>query len=252
MLNIVIPMAGRGRRFLEAGFRLPKPLIPVDGVPVIEYVIANLRPARSHRFIFLCLAEHIAAHGLDAILQRLAPGCAVLPVNEVTGGAACTVLLAKDLIDNGEPLMIANSDQLVDADIDAYLDAAGEADGLIMTMRADDPKWSFVRLDGAGRAVEVAEKRVISNEATVGVYNFRRGCDFVEAAEGMIGKGLRVNGEFYVAPVYNELIAAGRSIAVYNVGAEFDGMYGLGIPADLDRFAKLNIAGKILKKGGRP
>jgi hypothetical protein len=105
-----------------------------------------------------------------------------------------------------------------------------------MTMTADDPKWSFVGLDGARRVTRVAEKQVISHEATVGIYNFRRGRDFVRGAEAMIAKDLRVNGEFYVAPVYNELIAEGARVAIYNVGREGAGMYGMGIPDDLERF----------------
>lgn len=247
MLNIVVPMAGRGRRFAEAGYAEPKPLIPLAGAPVIEYVVRNLRPRRPHRFVFLCLAEHLAAYGLRALLARLAPGCEVLPVEKLTDGAASTVLLARDLIDCGEPLMIANSDQLADADMEAYLSAADGLDGLIMTMRASDPKWSFVRLGPGGLVAEVAEKKVLSGEATVGVYNFARGSDFVRAAEEMRRKDLRVNGEFYVAPVYNELIAGGKRVGIYNVGAEFDGMYGLGIPEDLRRFEAAGLAARFLK-----
>ena len=251
MLNIVIPLAGKGSRFLAAGFNTPKPLIAVDNAPVISYVIANLTPAQPHRFIFLCLAEHLARHGLARVLEDLAPGCVIIPVTEVTAGAACTVLLARGYINNPEPLMIANGDQLVDTDIDLYLRSMGNADGLIMTMRADDPKWSFVRLDGRGRVIEVAEKKVVSNEATVGIYNFRHGSYFVDAAEQMLKKDLRVNGEFYVAPVYNEMAAKGREIIIFSAGGEFDGMYGLGIPADVERFAELNIARRFLKGAPR-
>lgn len=251
MLNIVIPLAGKGSRFLAAGFKTPKPLITVDKVPVISYVIANLTPAQPHRFIFICREEHIAGHGLARVLEELAPGCVIIPITEVTAGAACTVLLARDYIDNTDPLMIANSDQLVDADIDLYLKSMKDADGLIMTMTACDPKWSFVRLDGAGRVVEVAEKKVVSNEATVGIYNFRQGSYFVEAAEQMIKKDLRVNGEFYVAPVYNEMVAKGLEIIIFSAGSEFDGMYGLGIPADVERFAGMNIAKRFLKGAPR-
>jgi dTDP-glucose pyrophosphorylase len=148
------------------------------------------------------------------------------------------VLLARELIDTDDPLMLANSDQWVDVDIDRYLDGMERqrADGLIMTMTASDPKWSFVGLDQAGMATRVVEKEVISDEATVGIYNFRRGRDFVRAADGMIARNLRVNGEFYVAPVYNELIGEGARVAIHNVGREGAGMYGLGVPADLERF----------------
>jgi NDP-sugar pyrophosphorylase family protein len=238
MLNIVVPMAGRGSRFAEVGFRDPKPLIPVHGMPMIELVIRNLTPRVPHRFTFICLREHVEAYHLDDKLRGYAPGARVIPIDGVTAGAACTVLLARSIIDDGDPLMIANCDQWCDVSIDDYLatmDAAA-ADGLIMTMTADDPKWSFVRLGADGTPAEVVEKQVVSNEATVGLYNYRRGCDFVHAADAMIAADERVNNEFYVAPVYNRVIAAGGRIALHNIGADFAGMYGLGTPADLSRF----------------
>jgi NDP-sugar pyrophosphorylase family protein len=248
MLNIVVPMAGRGSRFADAGYGLPKPLIPVNGRPMTEVVINNLRPSRAHRFIFLCLKEHIDQYGIDEKLKNWSPGCEVLTVGTVTEGAACTVLLARDLINDDAPLMITNCDQWVDVRMDDYLAELdrSRADGLIMTMRADDPKWSYVRLDARGEPCEVVEKQVVSNEATVGIYNYRKGADFVSAAESMIAKGLRVNGEFYVAPAYNEMIALGMKIAIYNIGAELDGMYGLGIPSDLSTFEALPVSGKAV------
>jgi NDP-sugar pyrophosphorylase family protein len=238
MLNVVMPMAGRGKRFSDAGFTTPKPLIPIHGRPMTDVVISNLRPSRPHRFVFLILREHAESFGFDRHLRDWAPGCEIVFVDRVTEGAACTVLLARDLIDSDEPLMIANCDQWVDVEIDDYLATGDDAgvDGVIMTMWADHPKWSYVRFDDAGRIVEVVEKRVVSNEATVGIYNYRRGRDFVRAADRMIARGLRVNGEFYVAPAYNELIAEGRRLAVHNVGREYDGMYGLGVPSDLEWF----------------
>jgi NDP-sugar pyrophosphorylase family protein len=238
MLNILLPIAGRGSRFASAGYTVPKPLIPIHGAPMIAAVTRNVRPARAHRFIFVALREHLEHRGMREALEQAAPGCAVVPVDRVTEGAACTVLLAKDLIDSDDPLMLANSDQWVDVDIDRYLATMDDpsVDGLIMTMTAHDPKWSFVALDRARLVTRVVEKEVISEEATVGIYNFRRGRDFVRAAESMIAANQRVNGEFYVAPVYNELIADGARIAIVNVGREGAGMYGLGIPADLDRF----------------
>lgn len=252
MLNIVMPMAGRGSRFRDAGYALPKPLIPVLGQPMARVVIENLRPGGPHRFIFINLRENLEGHGIDRLLERWAPGCVNITIDRVTEGAACTVLLARDHIDNDDPLMIANCDQWVDVDIDDYLAAMDRdsADGLIMTMWADDPKWSYVRLDASGRPVEVVEKRVVSNAATVGIYNFRRGSDFVRAADRMIAKGLRVNGEFYVAPAYNELLAEGKSIALYDVGRESDGMYGLGIPSDLEKFEASPVAREAVAFAG--
>jgi dTDP-glucose pyrophosphorylase len=238
MLNIVLPIAGRGSRFAVAGYAQPKPLIPIHGAPMIAAVVRNVRPRSAHRFIFVALAEHLEHAGLREALTDAAPGSVIVPVDRVTDGAACTVLLARDYINSDQPLMLANSDQWVDIDIDDYLASMDRqrGDGLIMTMKADDPKWSFVGLNGRRHVTRVVEKEAISNEATVGIYNFRRGSDFVRAAEQMIAKNLRVNNEFYVAPVYNELIAEGARIAIYNVGREGAGMYGLGIPSDLEQF----------------
>ena len=244
MLNIVVPMAGLGSRFVKAGYALPKPLIAVHDIPMIQLVIANITPARPHRFIFICQNTHIAEFDLRRKLATWAPGSATIGIDGVTEGAACTVLLARDLIASDDALMIANSDQFVDCSIDAYLaDLDGRGlDGLMMTMWADDPKWSFAAVDATGMATEVAEKRVISNHATVGIYNFARGADFVAAAEAMIAAEQRVNGEFYVAPVYNQMIAGGARIGVHDIGREADGMYGLGIPADLDLFLSLKLS----------
>ena len=240
-LNIVIPMAGRGSRFVAAGYDVPKPFIDVHGRPMIGWVVENLRPSREHRFIFLCLAEHREHFGA---LEAIAPDAEIIVVDRVTEGAACTVLLARELIDTGAPLMIANSDQWVDMSIDPYLDAAEDPEltGLIMTMRADDPKWSFARLDEDGFVAEVVEKVVVSDEATVGIYNFARGADYVRAADAMIAADERVTGEFYVAPTYNQLIAEGARIGVYNVGDVEDGMYGLGTPADLEAFLRAPVS----------
>ncbi|MDB5448783.1 MAG: nucleotidyl transferase family protein [Phenylobacterium sp.] len=243
-LTIVVPMAGRGSRFAEAGFKDPKPLIPVNGTPMIKLVIDNLRPRRPHRFVFICQREHVRAYDLERLLGQWAPGCAIVQLDGVTEGAACSVLTAEAFLDD-TPLMIANSDQYLDVSIDDYLDGMAGLDGLIMTMTADDPKWSFVAVDGQGLATELAEKVPISSEATVGVYNFARGHDFARAAREMIARDLRVNGEFYVAPVYNMLIEQGAKVGIRNIGAEAAGMYGLGVPSDLALFLSLPIAQKV-------
>ncbi|MCB1316778.1 MAG: glycosyltransferase family 2 protein [Leptospiraceae bacterium] len=246
-VNIVIPMAGRGSRFQQAGYDTPKPLIPIHGVPMIQLVCRNIAPRKEHKFIFLCLEEHLRSYNLEAKLNEYAPGCDIIPVGTVTEGAACTVLLARDLIDNDCPLMIANSDQYVDLQIEDYLSAmeAERADGFIMTMWADHPKWSYVGFDDAGRVNRVVEKEVISNEATVGIYNFARGADFVRSADQMIAKEIRVNNEFYVAPVYNEMISSGARIGYYNIGRVGDGMYGLGTPDDLNDFLSRSLSRNI-------
>lgn len=240
-LQIVIPMAGRGSRFANAGFTTPKPLIPVGGRPMIQWVIDNVRPNRAHRFTFICLQEHLDQYPeVPRELRRICPGCEIVPVAAVTEGAACTVLLSRNLINSADPLMIANSDQIVELDVNEYLaaaDAPGVA-GLIMTFWADHPKWSYCRMRPDGTVSEVVEKQVVSNDATVGIYNFRHGRDFVRAADAMIAANLRVNNEFYVAPTYNQLINEGGKIITVKTGKEGNGMHGIGTPEDLEKFKK--------------
>ncbi len=245
MLNIVIPMAGRGSRFAQAGYKNPKPLIDIYGHPMIEYVVKNITPSCEHRFIFICQQEHLEKFALRDALKAMAPTCEIVTVDHITEGAACTVLLAEQYIDNDDPMMIANSDQFVDTDINTYLAAMGSMDGLIMTMPADDPKWSFIKYDENGFVTMVREKEVISNEATVGIYNYKHGADFVKYAHQMIEKNIRVNNEFYVAPVYNEMVEAGLKIGYHNVGSN---MYGIGIPEDLNYFMGLDLCKKLFAK----
>jgi NDP-sugar pyrophosphorylase family protein len=237
-------MAGAGSRFAKAGYKAPKPLIPIHGIPMIKVVIENLKPSQPHRFIFIAQCSHISEYGLEEKLKLWAPGSVLIQIDGLTEGAACTVLKAKELINTSNALMIANSDQYVDMSIDDYLDVMSNKnlDGLIMTMTASDPKWSFVGLSSEQLVTTVVEKEVISNEATVGIYNFQHGSDFVRATELMIEKNMRVNDEFYVAPAYNQLIAEGQKIGIHNVGSEGAGMYGLGIPTDLDLFLGLPLS----------
>lgn len=234
--NIIIPMAGRGSRFTAAGFTTPKPMLPVHGVPMIEFVIRNLAPKRPHNFTFICQREHLQVHKLDVLLRRIAPGCAIITVDTLTQGAACSVLLAAEQIDNDAPLVIANCDQYCTLDMDIFLTQLDALDGLIATMIAHDPKWSYAALRPDGLVASVVEKEVISDIATVGIYGFARGNDFCRAARQMIVKKCIVNGEYYVAPTYNDFIAAGARIGIYSVGDDVGGMFGLGTPDDLDFF----------------
>ena len=242
MINIVVPMAGRGKRFADAGYTVPKPLIDIYGHPMIEYVVNNIKPNDEHRFIFICQKEHLDRFNLSEQLKNFSDDCVIIPIDYITEGAACTVLLAEKYIDNDDSLMIANSDQYVDFDINEYISAIGSYDGLIMTMPANHPKWSYIKYNDEGFVTMVREKEVISNEATVGIYNYKCGRDFVKYAHLMIDKNIRVNGEFYVAPVYNEMIEDDKKIVFHNVGSS---MYGLGVPEDLDYFKKQPISQMI-------
>jgi NDP-sugar pyrophosphorylase family protein len=246
MLNIVIPMAGRGSRFADAGYTFPKPLIDVKGKTMIEAVVNNLKPKTDHRFIFVVQKEHYEKYDLYHVLQNATGNkFEIIQIDGVTEGAACTVLTALQYIDNQDDLLIANSDQFVEVDIDAFIENGRQpgVDGLIMTFRASHPKWSYARTDESGKVLEVAEKKMISDKATVGIYYFRQGRDFVHAAQAMIEKDIRTNNEFYVCPVYNELILDNQEIRLDEIKAEQ--MHGLGTPEDLNDFLKKLDEGKV-------
>jgi HAD superfamily hydrolase (TIGR01509 family) len=231
-LNVLIPMAGAGSRFAQAGYTFPKPLIEVRGKPMIQVVIENLNIEAN--YIFLVQKEHYEKYNLQSVLSILKPGCKIVQVDGVTDGAARTTLLAKEFIDNDEPLVMANSDQYVEWDSNnvMYSFTADGIDGGILTFKATHPKWSYAKLDEHGFVSQVAEKNPISDNATVGVYYWKKGSDYVKYAEQMIEKDIRTNGEFYVCPVFNEAIADGKKIRV----KEISKMWGIGTPEDLNYF----------------
>ena len=240
MINIVVPMAGAGSRFAAAGYINPKPFIDVMGKPMIQWVIENLSTDVEHRFIFICQKEHKQRFLFDKTLEALSPGSVVIGIDGLTQGAAETVLFAEHLIDNEEPLVIANSDQYVEYKMNDFFQFLNKKsnDGSILTMTSNDAKWSYIKYDTNRVITEVREKEVISNEATVGIYGFAKGSDFVKGAKQMIHNDLRVSGEFYVAPVYNELIKQGRNISFENIGSDREQMNGLGTPEDLLMFLR--------------
>jgi HAD superfamily hydrolase (TIGR01509 family) len=233
-VNVLIPAAGQGKRFLEAGFYYPKPLIPVRDVPMIALVLSNTRALG--RPIVLLQKEHCEVYCADKVIQGLEPRSRVVQVDGLTQGAACTALLASELIDTPQELILVNSDQFLDYDLTTFIESMRglKADGGILTFPAQESKWSYAATDSDGRVTRVAEKQVISPHATVGVYYFRTGRAFVKAAKQMIDKNIRVNGEFYICPVYNELLEEGARVFIHEI--ERAQMHGLGTPEDLAAF----------------
>jgi len=229
-LNVLIPMAGAGSRFENAGYAFPKPLIEVNGKPMIQVVIENLNIDAN--YIYVVQKSHREKYNLDALLNLLTPGCKIVESDGLTKGAACTALLAKDYIDNGNPLFFANSDQFIEWDSNEFMYKMQEtdADGGIVSFTSTHPKWSFAKIDDNGLVTEVAEKNPISDIATVGYYYWKHGSDFVKYAKQMIDKGIHVNNEFYVCPVFNQAIEDKKKIRTFNVAK----MWGLGTPEDLN------------------
>ena len=230
--NVLIPMAGMGSRFAQVGYTLPKPLIDVAGIPMIQRVVENINIDAN--YIFVVQREHFEKYNLQSFLKAIVPDCQIVLTNGLTEGAACTTLLAEELIDSDNHLIICNSDQLIEWDScdSMYSMLSSECDGGILTFHATESKWSYVRKDANDFVCEVAEKKVISNEATVGFYYYKHGSDYVRFAKQMIAKDIRVNNEFYVCPVYNEMIEAGKKIKSFSI----EKMWGVGTPEDLKAF----------------
>jgi|TARA_X000000950_G_C13915534_1_gene660836 dTDP-glucose pyrophosphorylase len=239
MIDIVIPMAGRGSRFVDGGYKKPKPFIDVLGKTMIENVLSNLKVDNA-RFILIVRKEHIENFPDTVAKIKNKYNVVFIPIDMVTEGAACTVLFARKYINSNNSLIIANSDQIIDIDIGDFVSDCSERnlDGSILTFK--DPqknkKWSFAKIDSKGLVVEVKEKEPISDIATVGIYMFKKGKFFVENALDMIVRNDRVNNEFYVCPVYNYLINNKKNIGIHNI--PFDAMHGIGTPEDLKNFIK--------------
>lgn len=236
MLNILVPMAGEGSRFANAGYEKPKPFIDVNGIPMIERVLKNLDYKNSN-FILIARKEHVEAE--PDLVQSLSDNFNIkwVLLDGLTEGTACSVLFAHKFINNDTPLLIANSDQIVDGGVTSFIDdtKSRNLDGSIMTFfdKEKNPKWSFARVNDNGFVEEVKEKEAISNYATVGIYFFSKGRYFVDAAIDMFVRGDKVNSEYYVCPTYNYLVEE-KDIGVFEISQ--DAMHGLGTPNDLEKF----------------
>lgn len=237
-MQVVIPLAGRGTRFEEKGYTFPKPLIEIGNRSMIEVVLENLQLPAGSELTFICRSEHLTQFHLAEVLRLLAPGSRTIPLRNETAGALCSVLLAIDHLKPDEEVLIANGDQLFSTPLTPFYEKcrAPGIDGCLLTFSATHPRWSFAKTDADGRVIAVAEKRPISREATAGLYYFRRASDFLAGAEQMILKGLRTADQFFVCPVYNELILAGKNLRTYHLP---DGtMQSLGTPEDLENFMR--------------
>ena len=249
-------MAGRGSRFAKEGFLAPKPLISVGGKPMIKWVLDNVdSPVVDATFIFLVLREHEDKYGISASLEACKPGrVRFVYVEAVTEGAACTALLARELVNDDTPLLIANSDQFVEWSCDGFWEQmlaeretrAGNVLCFHVPRALNDVKWSYAAVDDQQLITDIQEKVVISEHATVGIYYWRRGRDYVRHADDMVARGLKSNGEYYVAPVYNLAIAEGAKFSL----SFCTKMWGLGVPADLTAFMTHYLRPQLLGTSG--
>ncbi|MCW8965851.1 MAG: glycosyltransferase family 2 protein [Candidatus Pacearchaeota archaeon] len=247
-MNILVPMAGRGSRFLKEShnnpeYAKPKPTINVKGHPMVRWALASLPLTEKDQLIFLVLKEHVENFRIDETLKKtFGDKIKIIVVDKLTEGAACTALLAKEYINNEEPLLVTDSDHYLDgAKIFNVLEKYKDLDGLIPVFYANNSKWSFSKIDEEEYVIEVAEKLKISRNANIGAYYFGKGRDFVWAAEEMIEENDRTNEEFFMAPVYNYMIRRGKLIRL--VRPRF--AHGLGTPKDLEKFLVFLERGEV-------
>jgi len=233
-MQIVIPMAGEGKSYKEAGFTFPKFLVDINGKPMIQLVTENINT--DAKFIFIMNRKEYEQYNMKHMLALLVDNFEVVLIDEKTDGAPQTILAAEDLIDNEAPLTIFNSDQYMDWNSNEffYAMAADECMGGIVTFESTHPMYSFVKTDQDGFVSECAEKKPISRNATAGVYYFKQGNYFVKAAKEMIAKQISTNGVYYVCPVYNELIQQGMKIRKYDIPK----VWSFAVPEEIDYFLK--------------
>jgi len=231
-INIIIPMAGKGQRFVNAGYTTPKPLLKLGDTLIVKHIIDTMR-CPGAQFIFIVRQEHCDEFQLDQKLLEIEPDAKILKINEMTEGSICTVLLAKGYFDNDVPIIIKDCDQIINWNPEHFLEfvSRNKADGSLVTIHYDRPDYSFSRVDSKGKVLETAEKSVISNHGHTGIYYFAKGKDLIRYSQRMIDKNIRTNNEFYTAPVYNQYIQDGKLILIYPVAE----MFQLGTPEEFDK-----------------
>ncbi len=243
-MKIVIPMAGPDERFKQYGFPFPKPVVEIDGRPLIEHAFDCLRMTPKPDFTFVIRKEDDQRFHLSDVLRLLDPDCAIITADGETAGAACTTMLAVEQIDNDEELVITNGDQILNFDLDRVLTDFRDRglDAGTVVFDSVHPRWSFVKTDANGQVIEAAEKRPISRNATAGIYYFRKGSDFIAAAKAMIHKGASVNGGFFVCPAFNELILRQKKIGTYQI--DRDDYVSLATPQAVEEYEQVLLARK--------
>lgn len=234
-MNVIIPMAGAGKRFSDVGYTIPKPFISVNGKPMVQSVVENLNIDGKH--IFIIQKSHSVGKNLETFLNSISPNCIIISVDKLTDGPACTALLAEEYIDE-TPLVIVNCDQMIhDFDIKKLEEFAkiNKADGVLGAFISSSKKNSYMKVDPQGEVIEIKEKIVISNIATNGLHFWSNGKDFVYSSKQMIQSNERYNNEFYIAPSYNYLVKDGKKILPFFYNLHFP----IGTPEDLNKYKEI-------------
>jgi len=249
MINILLPMAGGSSFFDPKLYPYPLPLTELAGRPMIEHVIANLSEIdHDCRFVFVIKSDECRRFHLDSTLSLLAPGrSTVVKLDGETRGALCSALMAVSHINNDIPLIVANSDQIFEGVLPDLIKALRDesADAGCICFRSVHPRWSYVRLVD-GRVVEAAEKRPISQNAIAGFYYFSAGRTFVQAAMRTILNDRAVEGRYFIAPVFNELILDGKDIRAVMVPE--DKYHSFYTPQRIDEYERVDGVSRNTKR----
>ena len=213
-----MPIAGENQFFQKSEYPFPKPLIEFNKKTMIEHVINNFSTIKEKQFIFIINNEDCKKFHLNNVLNIITNhNCKMIILESKTRGAACSAMMAVEYIDNDLPLIISNTDQIFDIDLQNVLLNFKKSDAGVITFESIHPRWSYVRLDEREQVIETAEKRPISKNAIAGFYYFSKGVDFMSSTEKMIEKDANVNGLYYIAPTLNEMILQNKKINIFKV-----------------------------------
>ena len=223
MINVLIPMAGPSSFFEGEEYHFPKALVEILGTPMIQRVASNLLQIKNARFIFILKEEDCIEFHIDDILRLLlGDALEIVKVNTHTGGATCSCLLAIELVSNSNPLIIINSDQIIEDNLQKKIDLflAEKNDAGCLIFESIHPRWSYVKHDDFGYIYEASEKRPISKSAIAGFYFFHKGFEFVEAAMKSIENGSKYKNSYYISSVLNEYILMGKKVKAIKLDAD--------------------------------
>ena len=241
--NLLLPIAGKAQRFIDAGYTMPKPLILARNKHVIDWALESIDTSDCN-LIFLVRVDHIYNFSIDKILkQKFGDDITILKVNTVTRGALETCTLAREHIDNELPLIIYTPDVHFGPTFNPN-SISTDSDGFLLTFTANSPDHSYSEYGQDGMVTNVVEKEVISKEANVGLYHFGTGKMFLKYADEVIKNNMLVKNEFYIAPMYNLMIRDGLKVTAANT----EKMHVLGTPHQFEFFVKRVIA----KFGDKP
>lgn len=231
-------MAGEGARFHDRYGDLPKPLIPIEGRPMISWAVESLGIKGRFHFVIRNNISKRYYHELKSVLGHYTEPRFIVEVDHLTQGPVCSALLSRPNLNTQSPLIVTNCDQIMHWQAERFENHLKNSslDGIVVTYPTQKPMNSYIKLNSQGLGERVAEKEVISEHSLNGIHYFKTGEEFITAAEEMIRKDIRVNGEFYIAPVYNQMIEAGKKVGIYPIEAHEH--WAVGIPDDLEKYLK--------------